>query len=62
MNKKNLDRAMVAAEEYARLVCAGRVAEAGSVRRTIDELVGSFDDGVWVWPSAVLRAAARRVA
>ena len=56
----NLDRAIILAGEYRRLVAAGRLAEADKAESTIDELVGHYQYAnqlCFLWPSAVAGAA-----
>ena len=50
----DLDRAIIIAGEYRRLVAAGRLAEADQAESTIDELVGHYQYAnqlCFLWPS-----------
>jgi hypothetical protein len=57
---RNLDRALVLADEYLSLSERGDVTLAGEAARTIDDLVGHWsDETTFVWPAEVAEHAGR---
>ena len=59
MKKFRMEQAIEAAQEYRRLAASGDVTRAKQVSRTIDDLVGYWEESeghrFWTWPSVVAR-------
>lgn len=54
---KNMDLALTVAREHVRLSQAGHWGpEHDQMKRSIDELVGYWNEGQFVWPNNVTRA------
>lgn len=55
MSTKNFERAMVLAAEYNKENARGNTANAGEIRRTLEELnIGSYINGKYTLPAQVL--------
>lgn len=53
MRNKNFHRSIACAQEFYRLSMDGRVTDAEQVRRSIESLVGYWDEGVFRIPKYI---------